>query len=291
MVEKRGVRKANKYSKLVEEEYKSIEILSSSGGFSIVLKGENLSIGRVEALKVIDCDYIEDLGLSMAKVMQEITIMGKLDHKNVVKLYNTLRKTTEDVDYLFIVMEYCDSTLSHVLKQNTQGLKQSHALSYLYQMLAGVAYLHKQNIIHRDLKPENIFLKENCVKIGDFNISKDEKSNSTTTRPSQVLLTLRYSSPERLEGLKVDEKLDSWAIGCIYYEMIEGRRAFEGTDNAALSENIRNINYLPMEKVTELDLRIIGMTLVKAKERKTVRELKELIKKYIEDSSLKMKVE
>ena len=71
-------------------------------------------------------------------------------------------------------MEFCDRTLSEIIRNNPKGVARYEALGYLFQMIKGVAYLHREKILHRDLKPDNVFLKKGMVKIGDFNISKEQ---------------------------------------------------------------------------------------------------------------------
>ena len=192
-----------------------------------MVKGINKKIKRVEAIKAIDIEGIEETGISMTQVEGEITIMRQLYQKNVVKIYNVIRKTTKYEDYISIVIEFCDGTLSEIIRNNPKGEPRYEALGYLFQMIKGVAYLHREKILHRDLKPDNVFLKKGIVKIGDFNISKEQVEGiGTRTKPSQIILTYQYSPPERITGGMIDERVDSWAIGYIYYELLEGHMAF-----------------------------------------------------------------
>ena len=201
-----------KYANLLKKEYTKIEILDTSGSFSIVLKGWNKKSVRFEAIKAIDLVNLYQIELEISRVKTEILILSILDHQRIIKIFDTISRKTSDAEYLFIGMEYCENTLDNVLRQE---IPRDIAREYLLQIIQGVAYLHRNNIIHRDLKPNNIFLKEGIIKIGDFNISKI-KGVGPTTRQSKTLLTLQYASPERLGG-KGDELMDSWSIGCIYY--------------------------------------------------------------------------
>ena len=290
MAERKAIKLAKlvkKFQEFLAKDYKYLEMLSTSGGFSRVLKGMNIHLGREEALKVIDIDSVEETGLTMSKVEMEINILAKLDHKHVVKIYHTLKKLTEDDNYLFIIMELCESTVSKVIKSYPKGVPRELAMQYLRQITKGVAYLHTESIIHRDLKPDNLFLKHGQIKIGDFNISKEE-GKGEATKPSQIMLTLSYSPPERVTGGKGSAKLDVWAIGCIYYELLEGKKAFDfESDYEEAIENIKSITYPPCTKATQFDLRILQATLVPEKQRKSIFELKEMLK---EDLQLPVKV-
>ena len=268
-------KKLCKLSKYLEKKYMNIEILSMAGGFSTVLKGKNRKMERIEAIKAINCCEVISQGLSLSKIEQEYKILAKLDHPNIVKVFNIINKSTEDEEYLFIVMEYCDSNLLSILSAPTplgiQGYRQ-----LLEEIIGGVAYMHGQGIIHRDLKPENIFIKGGKVKIGDFNISKIQGLGSLTL-PHDVMLTLAYSPPERLSGMMGgdERKIDSWGIGCLWYYMVMGQRPFKGSDQKELGQNILGIKYASTHGLEEMDRKIIEATLVEEGKRMTVIELKE----------------
>ena len=257
-----------KYANLLKKEYTKIEILDTSGGFSIVLKGWNKKSGRFEAIKAIDLVNLYQTELEIKGVETEITILRKLDNQHIIRIFDTISREASDAEYYFISMEYCENTLENVLKQK---IPRDIAREYLLQIVQGVAYLHINKIIHRDLKPNNIFLKEGIIKIGDFNISKI-KGVGPTTRQSKTLLTLEYASPERLEG-KGDELMDSWSIGCIYYQSLYGKKPFEGTNEAEIIKKIKGCEYSIPENAYQEDIDIIKMTLVPEAKRISVQNL------------------
>ena len=270
------------YSKLLKEEYKDIEILAIQGAFSIVLKGFNLKLKRIEAIKCIDKEQITAAGLKLQSVENEIEIMSKLNHKNIVKVHNIMTKSTEFADYIFIIMEYCDSTISKIIKdckEKKEIIPKVQVYLYLTQIVKGVAYLHENKIIHRDLKPDNIFIQEGKIKIGDFNISKtlNTATVSLATKPSSMFGTLNYSPPESISGMKGNEKLDSWCIGCVFYELLEGRMAFEGETDQEIKGKILNLKYTKSKNADQQDSNILAMTLAMQKDRITVIQLRELL--------------
>ena len=109
------------------------------------------------------------------------------------------------------------------------------------QLSYGIYYLHKNNIIHRDLKTANIFLeKDNRIKIGDFGISKIlDNTNLTDTQIGTPL----YFSPELVKKQEYGTKTDMWSLGCILYEMLTLRVAFNSLSMAALCKKIKTASY------------------------------------------------
>ena len=262
-----------KYANLLKNKYIEIDILEI-GGFSTVLKGWNKMQNRFEAIKAINLETLFQNELEISRVEMEISILRKLNHQHIIRIFDTSSYKKLNEEYLFISMEYCENTLDNVLKQE---IPRDIAREYLLQIIQGVAYLHINNIIHRDLKPNNIFLKEGMIKIGDFNISKI-KGVGPTTRQSKTLLTLEYASPERLEG-KGDEFMDSWSIGCIYYQCLYGKNPFEGANETEIIKKIKGCEYSIPENAYQEDIDIIKMTLVPEAERTSV----QILEKYLID--------
>ena len=277
MVEVAKARLIKRFRNVLEEEYMNAEILSQVGGFSIVLKAMNRVLEREEAIKAIDCDKLLADGMTMEKIEKEVTLIAKLNHKNVVKVHHRIRRTKEDYDYIFIIMELCTSTLADTVREHPEGVPVPQARKLLKQIVEGVNYLHGKKIIHRDLKLDNIFELEGVLKIGDFNISKEEGKGVTTTA-SQMFLSLKYAPPERLVDQNPgDSRADIWSIGVIYYLLLHGVHPFVGTNQQVL-ENIAKINYLPVTKGEHFDLQVIQMCLVQEKDRFYIGQLREFIK-------------
>ena len=277
MVEDLNSRIIKKFRNILEEEYTNAEILSQVGGFSIVLKAMNRMLEREEAIKAIDCDQLLKNGITMEKIEKEVTLIAKLNHKNIVKVHNRIRKTTDYYDYIFIIMELCTSTLADKVREHPEGVPVGKARKLLKQIVEGVNYLHSKKIIHRDLKLDNIFELEGVLKIGDFNISKEEGKEVTTTA-NQRFVSLKYAPPERLVDQNPgDSRADIWSIGVIYYLLLHGVHPFDGI-NQQLLENIEKINYPPVTKGDHFDLQVIQMCLVQEKDRCYISQLREFIK-------------
>ena len=267
-----------RFGKLLEPEYEKAKVLSTAGGFSTVIKALNTGLEREEAIKAIDLDAVVEEGLTLEKVMQEVTMLAKLDHNNIVKVYNKVRKNNDKFDYLFVIMELCTSTLVDTLKAHANGVPIKEARNILSQIVDGVAYLHSKKIIHRDLKPANIFIKDGIIKIGDFNISKDIEKGDVT-RPSQMLLTLHYSPPERaIHQQPGDYRVDLWSIGVIYFQLLHGYHPFTAATMEGLCHNIEFIKYPPITNGDAFDLEVIQMCLVNENDRCYITDLQNFIK-------------
>ena len=277
MMEDQKARIIKRFQNALEDKYTNAEILSLAGGFSIVLKAMNRELEREEAIKAIDCERLLDDGMTMEKIEKEVTLIAKLNHKNIVKVHNKIRKTTDDRDYIFIIMELCTSTLADTVREHPEGVPVPQARKLLKQIVEGVNYLHGKKIIHRDLKLDNIFELEGVLKIGDFNISKEEGKGVTTTA-NQMFVSLKYAPPERLVDRNPgDSRADIWSIGVIYYLLLHGVHPFVGT-NQQVFENIEKINYSPVTKGDPFDLEVLQMCLAQEKDRCYIGQLKEFIK-------------
>jgi len=116
-------------------------------------------------------------------------------------------------------------------------------------------HAHRKGIVHRDLKPANIMVTKQGIKLLDFGLAKFQKgitANDATltnalTSQGTILGTLHYMSPEQLEGKEADERSDIYSFGCVLYELITGRRAFEGKSAASLIAAILERNPAPLE--------------------------------------------
>ena len=288
-----------KYQEILEDKYTNIEVLSKSAGPSITLKAKNKELNRIEIIKVIDYQYIEDTKypINTENIERGINIMGGIDQENILKIYNTMHKTTKEGEYKFIAMEYCETgSLGHIIyEENKRGLDKRRAREYLAQIVRGVAYLHRENIFHRALGVNSIYLKEGTVKIGGFDLaikSKIYDGDCISRNYTQIIYTENeyptVHPPERIlytrnsmENILDEEKVDSWGIGCIYYEMLECRYPFLGEDSV-VEANIRQIIYIQPQNADLLDISIFQGTLADQVNRLSVVNLEQ----YLNDQKL-----
>ncbi|KAM9137525.1 mitogen-activated protein kinase 4 isoform 1-T1 [Pangshura tecta] len=174
---------------------------------------------------------------SMKHAFREIKIIRRLDHDNVVKVYEVLGPKGADLqgeffkfNTVYIVQEYMETDLARLLEQGT--LTEEHAKLFMYQLLRGLKYIHSANILHRDLKPANIFIstEDLVLKIGDFGLARIvDQHYSHKGYLSEGLVTKWYRSPRLLLSPNAYTKaIDMWAAGCILAEMLTGRMLFAG---------------------------------------------------------------
>ena len=172
---------------------------------------------------------------------REARAAGSLNHSHICTLHDVGHH--ENVDYL--VMEYLEGeTLQDRLRRG--ALPIAEALQIGIQIADALAAAHRTGVVHRDLKPGNIMLTKTGAKLLDFGLAKadapaiaDSLSMLPTTPPGltvqgTILGTFQYMAPEQLEGKEADARTDIFAFGSTLYEMLTGRKAFEGQSQASL---------------------------------------------------------
>jgi eukaryotic-like serine/threonine-protein kinase len=240
-----------------------------------VYRAHDSQLNRDVAIKVLPESYSAEPE-RLLRFQQEAKATAALNHPNIVSIY----QIGEQDHSPYIVTELLQGeTLRAVLGNGRLSVRK--ALDYAAAMANGLAAAHEQGIVHRDLKPENLFItKDGRVKILDFGLAKltekhsDSGLNSPTvdvhTSAGKVLGTVGYMAPEQLRGQNVDARTDIFALGAILYEMLGGRRAFEGptaadTQTAILREEPPDLPSLNRQVTPALD-RIVRHCLEKSPE-------------------------
>jgi len=206
------------------------------GGMGEVYAADDLNLNRKVALKFLPDAFSGDPE-RMARFEREARLLASLNHPNIAAIYGLEQAEGKR----FIVMELVEGeTLAQRIGKG--ALPIGDALAICRQIAEGLEAAHDRGVIHRDLKPANVMITDgDKVKILDFGLAKalsDEtqsidSSQSPTlteamTRPGVILGTAAYMSPEQAKGKSVDKRADIWAFGCILYECLTGKRAFEG---------------------------------------------------------------
>jgi serine/threonine protein kinase len=216
--------------------YEVLEKLGE-GGMGVVYKARDTRLNRLVAIKVLPADKVADEG-RRARFIQEAQAASGLNHPNIVTIYEIDRDAGSD----FIAMELiAGRTLDAAISRH--GLKLSETLKYAVQIADGLCAAHAAGIVHRVLKPGNVMVTgSGVVKILDFGLAKlteavapaDAATRTIQPEPASlteqgaVLGTVAYMSPEQAEGKKVDARSDIFSFGSLLYEMVTGRRAFQG---------------------------------------------------------------
>ena len=210
-----------------------------AGGMGEVYRAKDPRLGRDVAIKVLPASFSTDPD-RLRRFEQEARAAGVLNHPNITAVYDI--GSHDGAPY--VVSELLEGeTLRGRLAPGP--LPTRKALDYAIQIARGLAAAHEKGIVHRDLKPENLFVtKDGRVKILDFGLAKlkqaesgsPEETNLPTgtvgTEPGVVLGTMGYMAPEQVRGRAADSRSDIFSFGAILYEMLAGRRAFQG-DTAA----------------------------------------------------------
>jgi len=214
----------------LQEFYTDVEAIGK-GGFARVFRAKRN--GKKVAVK-IPVALDSATGKSFLK---EIENWVKLDHPNIVKVY--------DYNILpipYFEMELCDQSLADLPKP----LKEKAAW-LIFNICEGLKYAHSRGIIHRDLKPQNIMLKDGIPKITDWGLSKILAESKSTLQAFSPL----YAAPEQISKKfgKPDKKTDIWQLGVIFYELVTGKLPFEGKDITEIGFAIVNENPKPPSEI------------------------------------------
>jgi serine/threonine protein kinase len=209
------------------------EILSvaGAGGMGEVYRARDTKLGRDVAVKVLRDEFSKDAE-RVRRSEREAKLLASLNHPNIAAIYDL----EESEGLLCLVLEFVEGqTLAERLKRGRVPMKE--VLEIGVQVAEALESAHEHGIIHRDLKPGNVMITPSGkVKVLDFGIAKMLESTASVAPRTQsdslsagfVLGTPAYMSPEQAKGQNADRTSDVWAFGCVLYEMLAGRRPFDG---------------------------------------------------------------
>jgi serine/threonine protein kinase len=213
--------------------------LVGEGGMGQVYRARDAKLARDVAIKVLPDTFARDAE-RLARFRREAQALAALNDPHIAQIYHL----EESENRAALVMEFVDGrTIADLL--HGRPLDADDALRYAGEIAAGLETAHEKGIVHRDLKPANVKVTpEGRVKILDFGLAKAmgapgsedpgfQLANSPTltaraTEAGMILGTAAYMSPEQARGKAVDKRTDIWAFGCVLFEMLAGRRTFEG---------------------------------------------------------------
>jgi serine/threonine-protein kinase len=196
------------------------------GGMGTVYRGFDTTLERTVAVKVLQLDRGHDVTPQelSARFRNEARAVARLNHPAIVTIFDY---DDQDPVGAYIVMEYINGcALDEYVKQRPE-LHLEDAVSAMQQVLAGLAYAHRQGVIHRDIKPSNLLVtREGVVKITDFGIAKIGPRSQTQS--GLIVGTPQYMAPEQYMGGVVDHRCDIHAAGAVLYELLTGSPPFQG---------------------------------------------------------------
>ncbi len=283
-----------------------------AGGMGEVFAAEDTKLKRQVALKVLPPEVADDPD-RRHRFQREAEAIAALDHPNIVTVYSlesaTLKRSAEaESDGLaeetvhFITMQLVGGeTLGKLIPQT--GLPPERFLALALPLADAIAAAHDRGIVHRDLKPANVMVgADGRVKVLDFGLAKlqpeeiapEELTAAPTlmkTREGIVMGTAPYMSPEQAKGLAVDSRTDIFSLGVIFYEILSGRRPFQGSTLAELISAILRDTPEPVSELSSSELpphlsRIVHRCLEKTPDRRyqTARDLHSDLKDLREES-------
>ncbi|XP_072869860.1 cyclin-dependent kinase 16 isoform X3 [Chlorocebus sabaeus] len=192
------------------------------GTYATVYKGKSKLTDNLVALKEIRLEHEEG---APCTAIREVSLLKDLKHANIVTLHDIIHTEKS----LTLVFEYLDKDLKQYLDDCGNIINMHNVKLFLFQLLRGLAYCHRQKVLHRDLKPQNLLINERGeLKLADFGLAR-AKSIPTKTYSNEVV-TLWYRPPDILLGsTDYSTQIDMWGVGCIFYEMATGRPLFPGS--------------------------------------------------------------
>ena len=229
-----------------------------AGGMGQVYRARDLKLNRTVALKAL-LDDVAGSSDRIARFEREAHLLASLDHPNIAAIHGVQEVGRDGAGQtehgVYLVLEFVEGcTLADAIRV-AGAIGVDDAIAIARQIADAIAAAHEKGIIHRDLKPGNIMLRgaaarapfdasDSVVKVLDFGLGKaiasesdsaSQPSNSPTmtlaaTEQGIILGTAGYMSPEQAKGRGADKRSDVWAFGCVLFEMLSGKRAYEGED-------------------------------------------------------------
>jgi serine/threonine protein kinase len=192
------------------------------GGMGMVYEGLDEALDRKVAIKTVTAEgAVTDESKRRFEI--EAKAAARMQHPNIVAVY----ELNEDRGVQYIAMEFLDGTDLGRLLRSGEEILLAEKLDIAIQVCRGLAYAHERHVYHRDIKPDNIgLLDDGTAKIMDFGIAKMEGTEVTKT--GMMVGTVAYMSPEQVRGQKLDGRTDLFSMGVILYQLVSGKKPFEG---------------------------------------------------------------
>ncbi len=223
-----------------------------AGGMGVVYRAHDSDLGRTVAIKVLPEAFAADPE-RLARFEREARLLASMNHPHIAAIHGLQRSG----DVSALVLEFIDGqTLEARLTRGPMAVAQ--ALEFGVQIASALDHAHRRGVAHRDLKPANIMLTQHGVKLLDFGLAKWSQRTAgytsasdgeplarppgapTLTQEGTILGTVHYMAPEQLEGKTVDARADLFAFGAVLFEMLVGRKAFDGGSTAAVMAAVLN---------------------------------------------------
>ena len=219
----------NNIGKKLDGRYELLELIGV-GGMADIYKAKDITEDRVVAVKILKNEFMgsEDF---IRRFRNESKAIALLSHPNIVKIYDV--GFTDKLQ--FIVMEYIDgiALTEYISKQGV--LKWKDVVHFTMQILKALQHAHDRGIVHRDIKPQNVMLlPDGTIKVMDFGIARFNRETDKTMS-EKAIGSVHYISPEQARGDVTDERSDIYSVGIMMYEMLSGKKPFDGDSPVAIA--------------------------------------------------------
>ncbi|WP_280233243.1 serine/threonine-protein kinase [Nocardia cyriacigeorgica] len=212
-----------------------IERVLGVGGMGSVYAARHPRLPRLVALKLLHPSFAED-PMFRGRFEREAELAGRLDHPNIVTIHDRGREGSQ----LWISMQYVEGTDAETAMRNGH-MPPMRALSVAAATADALDYAHHAGMLHRDVKPANILIRTDPaagtperVLLTDFGIAKARDESTALTQAGTLLATLRYASPEQLEGKPLDPRSDQYSLGCTLFHLLAGQAPYPADSAAAV---------------------------------------------------------
>ena len=195
------------------------------GGMADVYRGKDTLLGRPVAIKILHQNFGSDQDF-VARFKREAQAAGKLNHPNVVSMYDV----GFDQGFHYIIMEYVSGcTLKEYIQHHGDQVTVQEAVKITVAIAEGLEHAHMMGIVHCDVKPHNILITDSGrVKVTDFGIARAINSATTMMYTNSVMGSAHYISPEQASGKSINVSTDIYSLGVVLYELLTGEVPFRG---------------------------------------------------------------
>ncbi|MEO8904151.1 MAG: serine/threonine-protein kinase [Polyangiaceae bacterium] len=230
------------------ESFDGCEVIKklSTGPITDLYHAVQEPLGRPAFIKALGSSILPSSPFA-ASLEREARLLAELDHPNILKVYDFVRRS----ERMWLVLEYVDGvTLEDVLKK-TKRLPETFASAVALEVCRALTHAHAHGVVHRDVQPKNILIASNgSLKLANFSVAFDER---LPTAPELLEGGTGYGgpsymSPEQILGERADGRSDLFSLGVLLYEMLSGERPFDGPDDRSTSLRIRRDPVPPLSK-------------------------------------------